>query len=188
MQKIKNLIILIGIFNFILTGCSSQELNKENKSKEINSTNEMALNDQVESKNDSKKLGSDEIKTFQLDGIIFKAPSNYQQRIQENSFSSFGEYITNLKENYIREQIRSNYQNQISEAEIENKLKEFNGHYSFEEREVNGINTLVHRRDFYGMIGAVYEVHIETKDKILILNEEFDHEKLDKILLTIEKI
>ena len=126
---------------------------------------------------------------IKLEGINFQVPwCDYQYTLEETPFTSFDEYANHIENNLIKEQIQSNQQNQLTESELNLELEKFEGRYSFEHKEVNGFNVLVHRRDFFGLIGDIYEVHVYLENgKVLILYEELYHERLDKILSTINK-
>ena len=169
----KHIFILSTILVVLLSGCATQTPTDTTSTSEVSFPQETTQN---------------ETDSIELDGISFQAPSDYQYTLEETPFTSFDAYAKNAENNLIKELIQANEQNGLTEAEVNAELEEFEGHYSFERKEANGFDVLVHRRDFFGMIGDIYEVHIYLENgKVLILADELNHERLDGILATIRK-
>lgn len=109
-----------------------------------------------------------------------------QQTVIDNPFDTFDEYAEHEKSTMIPDLIRANYGSSLAEKELEEKVKEelalYSGEYEFWEETIDGAPALFHRRNFYGMIGNVYEMHIDSGDgKIRILSSELDNDILDTL-------
>lgn len=125
--------------------------------------------------------------TVQLDGISFQAPTGYFYNIRETSFTSFEAFTEDIEKNLIRELIQANNKD-FTSSQVEAELNQYKGHYSFELKKVNGFDVLIHRRDFLGMIGDVYDVYVYLGNgKILYFSDELDHARLDRVLVSIKK-
>ena len=169
----KYTIIISILFIFLLSGCATQAPTNTTSTSEVSPPQE------------SIQINSD---LTELDGISFQAPEDYPYTLEETPFTSFETYADYIESTLIKEHIQANQQNQLTETEVNTELEKFKGHYSFERKEVNGFDILVHKRDFFGLIGDIYEVHVYLKNgKVLVLSDELDHERLDKVLTTIRK-
>jgi len=160
----KHSIIISALTLLLLSGCAAQTPNEEIETTTVDSG------------------------LVQLDGINFEAPINYQYLFEHTPFTSFEAYADDIEKNLIKDLIQSNQQGQLTESEVESELEQFEGRYSFERTEVNDFDVLVHRRDFFGMIGNIYRVYIYVGNGyILSFSDELNHEKLNEVLSTIQK-
>ncbi len=118
--------------------------------------------------------------------ISIDLPASINRTIITTAFNKFEDYVNDRKMNMIPELIKSNNPKSISEKEIQTELANFKNRYSFEEKIINWVNVLIHKRDFYGLIDSSYELHIDIgNNQVLILNEEFYPIKLDNALKTL---
>lgn len=125
---------------------------------------------------------------FHLDGITLQAPEHYHIEITDTPHLTFSAYAEYKKEYLISELIQANTQDSLSDTELARQIKQFEGRYSFQQTNINGFDILIHKRDFFGLIGDVYEAHIYVDaGKVLILTDELDHTQLDQTLRTIKK-
>lgn len=169
----KHTIIISILFILLLSGCTTQ------------APTDTASTSGISPSQENTQKNPDLI---ELDGVSFQASTDYQYRLEETPFASFEEYADYVENNLIIELVQANQQNKLTEAEVNTELKKFEGHYSFERKKVNGFDVLVHRRDFFGIIGDIYEAHVYLENgKVLILADELDHERLDNVLSTISK-
>ena len=128
--------------------------------------------------------------------------------IRDNEFGSFDAYKNDLKNNLVRELVKSNYSayfneiginkkdDSISEAEAANQIRvlnekinnsvvELSGHYSVQEETVGGASVIFHKRDFFGFIGNIYEMRVGFNDnKVLIFYSEVGNDLLDRLYHT----
>lgn len=109
-----------------------------------------------------------------------------QENMIGNPFATFDEYAEHAKRTMIPELVRANYENSLNgealEKKVNDELDRLSGSYEFWEETVDGHPALFHRRNFYGMIGNIYEMHIDTGNgPIIILSSEIDNDILDAI-------
>lgn len=106
---------------------------------------------------------------------------------KSTEFTSFEDFATDMETNYIKERIEGNNStNELSDAELQSELQRFEGHYSFERKEIGGVQVLLHKRDFYGMIGNIYAMYVYSEGKIIDFYSESDHEILDQIYFSLK--
>lgn len=99
---------------------------------------------------------------------------------QATPFSSFEDFARYMEAHFITEIIESSF-SPSSEEELQSLLQKYDGHYSFEYREINGLQVLLHKRDFGAMIGNVYTMYLYANGKILEFHSESDHDLLEQI-------
>ena len=108
---------------------------------------------------------------------------------EPNTFSSFEAFAADTESNLITEHIKSNNSSkEWSDAELQSELQRLDGHYSFERKEIEGIQVLLHKRDFSGMIGNIYQMSVYSNGKILDFYSESDHEILDQIYFSLKTL
>lgn len=95
-------------------------------------------------------------------------------------FSSFEDFARYMEAHFITEIIESSF-SPSSEEELQSYLQKFEGHYSFEYREINGLQVLLHKRDFGAMIGNVYTMYLYANGKTVEFHSESDHDLLEQI-------
>jgi len=78
---------------------------------------------------------------------------------EKTIFTSYEDYLQDLKNNFIKKLIKENNKD-FSESDINNELKKLEGHFFIESKEINGIKVVIHKRDFYGMIGKIYDMYV----------------------------
>jgi hypothetical protein len=108
--------------------------------------------------------------------------------LESSDFTSFEDFATNMENNLIRDMIRDYGTQGASESDVEAKLKEFEGQYSFERKEIGGFQVLIHKRNFYSMIGNIYKMYVYTDKGIFSFGSEADHELLDQIYFSLKAI
>jgi hypothetical protein len=125
--------------------------------------------------------------------------------IYNNEFGSFDAYKNNLKNNLVRDLVKSNYSasfniieinrkngliseteaaNQISalNEEVDREVVRLSGHYSFADETVGGASVIFHKRDFYGFIGNIHEMHVDLNNaRVLVFHSEADGDIVDRI-------
>jgi hypothetical protein len=109
-----------------------------------------------------------------------------QENMISNPFATFDEYAEHTKRTMIPELIRANYENSLNgevlEKKVNDELDRLSGSYEFWEETVGGHPALFYRRNFYGMIGDIYEMHIDAGNgTVIILSSEIDNDILDAI-------
>ena len=106
---------------------------------------------------------------------------------QQTSFETSKEFYDDLETNLITDHIKSNNKKLI-DSEIKQELQKYEGRYSFEQKTINDLNILLHKRDFFGMIGNRYDMYVFIdKENILHFVSESDHNELNKIYNSIKK-
>lgn len=79
--------------------------------------------------------------------------------IEHSKFSSFEDFVTDMKENYIYKLVKSN-DKILSDQQAKEEVEKLGGQYSFEVKKVNNSDVLVHKRSFYGYIDGASESYI----------------------------
>lgn len=123
---------------------------------------------------------------LRADGTTASCYDFVQETIINNPFDTFDEYAKYTKRTMIPDLIRANYSDSLVGQELKKKIEEelgrYSGDYEFWEEMVDGHPALFHRRNFYGFIGNIYEMHIDTGNgNITILSSEIDNNILDTI-------
>lgn len=169
----KQAIITSTLLALLLAGCATQIITEV-------STPEVSPN-----KEQTTQTG-----TFlvECDGISFQSSFDSPCVLKETPFTSFDSFADDLEKNLIKSLIKANQQNHQTESQVESELQKVAGRYSFERKEVNGFNIVIHRRDFFGMIGDVYEAYVYIGNaKYIIIGDEFNHGNVDNALATLSK-
>jgi hypothetical protein len=106
---------------------------------------------------------------------------------EKTIFTSYEDYLQDLKNNFIKKLIKENNKD-FSESDINNELKKLEGHFFIESKEINGIKVVIHKRDFYGMIGKIYDMYVFIwNGKVLHFSSETDYQEiLDQIYSSIK--
>ena len=149
---------------------------------------ETALDTQTEIASDSNTQTQTDIQMVSLPEITLQAPHHYPIDITQTSFLTFDTYVTDREKNLITELLKQNTQDSLSQTEINTQILQYNGRYLFERTRINDFDILIHKRDFFGLIGDIYEAHIYLGNgKVLVLSDELNHSRLDETLRTISK-
>lgn len=187
-----------------LTGCTTQYATSDQKTEAIQPDNTQQQTEQTNLQpptytqntsntiTDQSSSSYTEVEAkntmFTLDGITLQAPEHYRVEITKTSHLSFDAYAAHQERYLISELIQANAPSPLSQAELSTQLKQFEGRYSFSPTNINGFDVLMHKRDFFGIIGDVYEAHIYIDaGQVLVLTDELNHAQLDQTLRTIKK-
>lgn len=92
-----------------------------------------------------------------------------------DNFSTFDEFVSDKKANYIASLVKSNNW-RATDEEVKQEVKKMEGRYSFETKKINGADVLVHKRDFFGIIDGAVETYIwiGNGDYLLIYGSDLD--------------
>ena len=107
---------------------------------------------------------------------------------EKTIFSSYEEYLEDFNKNFIARLIKENHK-EFSDSDVMNELKKLDGHFSIESKEIHTLKTIIHKRDFYGMIGKTYDMYVFLgNNKILHFASETDYpEIIDEIYTSIKR-
>jgi len=191
----KKNVIFLTLPLLLLTGCNLGETTENKETKEI--TNR-AIHKTVEMEEVSFQIPESYKIEYNSGGALAaiagdKDPQSgfalFELKVykQKTSFETFEEFANDLENNLITDLIKANKRG-LTDSEIETELQNFEGRYSFEQKTINNFNILLHKRDFFGMIGNLYEMYVFIdKENILHFVSESDHSVLDKIYSSIKK-
>ncbi|MFA5792617.1 MAG: hypothetical protein WC897_01965 [Candidatus Gracilibacteria bacterium] len=169
----KQAIIISALFTLLLSGCTT------------NTTTEISTPKVSPNQEETTQAGSFLV---ECDGISFQSAFDSPCMLNETPFTSFDTFADDLENNLIENLIQANKQNQLTDSQVESELQKYTGRYSFERKEINGFNVVIHQRDFFGIIGDVYEAYIYIGDgKYIVISDEFNHDNVDKALSTLSK-
>jgi hypothetical protein len=194
MQKIIFSLLLLAM---AISGCYSQNINNQ---KIDNTDNQVEI-----VKNESAEqfelfvnpgiLRKWEWQTYNTNGITIELPVaiddfknkyfDINELIIETTSADFQDYAAEQEKQLLKEwpEIKTK---KVKTCELTSESC-----YSYEIIEQNGVEILVHKRNFGAMIGNIYQIHLNLQNqKVLFFegNEAFSSEIMDRVLKSISKV
>lgn len=125
--------------------------------------------------------------------------------------STFADFTTDLQDNLILNLAWAAHQNEVDdintkvgqntiakdegtrqmvalEQTINEEVLNYKDHYSFKTETINGLNALIHNRDFYTGNSKLLEAYFDWGTKALVFSSEADNTVLDRIYHSVKKI